>query len=563
VGSIFLDITIIICFAAVLSLLFKILKQPQILAYILTGILIGPLALFQIGNQDALHSMSQLGITLLLFMIGLEIRVSDLFQLGKNAILLSLGQILITFSSGYLISTFLNFTPLNSLYIAVALTFSSTVIIVKLLSDTKDMHSLYGKISLVILLAQDLLAIIFLMLLTGFSPKTGGLQSMQGIGLVLIKGIVLFAIVIYLSKSVFPKLIEIVAKSSETLFLASIAWVFGFAAFVSSPIIGFSIEIGGFLAGLSLANSIANYQIIAKAKILRDFFIVMFFVLLGFQMSFTNLENIIIPVIVFLLFIIFIKPLIAMFVLGGLGYKKRTSFLTGISLSQVSEFSLIMVFMGDKLGHINKETVSIITLVGMIGFVSSTYLILSGKKLYVKIGHWFSFLEKKHTKTEQVLMTKDGFDELKDHIVIIGGDQMGQTILDVLEEKSAEVVLIDFDPTVVKKLEHRNVHQLFGDISDLDIQERAKLDKAKLVISTIPDVDDNLILLKELHRENRKAKIIVMALDSHDAKLLYNAGADYVVLPHLAGGRQMAKIIKEDKLNEMNSLKLSDWVYIN
>jgi voltage-gated potassium channel Kch len=219
--------------------------------------------------------------------------------------------------------------------------------------------------------------------------------------------------------------------------------------------------------------------------------------------------------------------------------------------------------MGDRLGHINKETVSIITLVGMIGFVSSTYLILGGKKLYVKIGHWFSFLERKHTKTEQVLMAKSGFDELKDHIIIIGGDQMGQTILDVLEEKSADVVLIDFDPSVVKKLEHRNVHQLFGDISDLDIQERAKLDKAKLVISTIPDVGDNLSLLKELHHENRKAKIVLMALDSHDAKLLYKAGADYVVLPHLAGGRQMAKIIKEDKLDEINTLKLSDWVYIN
>ncbi len=562
-GNIFLDITVIICFAAVLSLLFKILKQPQILAYILTGILIGPLALFQIGSQDALHGMSQLGITLLLFMIGLEIRVSDLYQLGKNAIFLSVGQILITFTAGYLIAVSLSFSPINSLYIAIALTFSSTVIIVKLLSDNKDMHSLYGKISLVILLAQDLLAIIFLMLLTGFSPKTGGIQSMSEIGLVLIKGVVLFAIVIYLSKNVFPKLIEMVAKSSETLFLASIAWVFGFAAFVSSPIIGFSIEIGGFLAGLSLANSIANYQIIAKAKILRDFFIVMFFVLLGFQMSFSNIGNIIVPVIIFLAFIVLLKPLIAMLVLGFLGYRKRTSFLTGISLSQVSEFSLILVFMGDKLGHINKETVSIITLVGIISFVSSTYFILGGKKLYIKIGHWFSFLEKKHNKTEQVLMTKDGFDDLKEHVIIIGGDQMGQTILDALEEKDADVVLVDFDPSVVKKLEHRNVHQLFGDISDLDIQERAKLDRARLVISTIPDVEDNLILLKELQHENRKAKIVVMALDSHDAKLLYNAGADYVVLPHLAGGRQMAKIIKEDKLDEMKALKLSDWIYIN
>ncbi len=562
-GNIFFDITIIICLAAFLSLFFKFLRQPEILAYILTGVLIGPLGFFQLSNQDTLHTMSQFGITLLLFMIGLEIRVSDLFQIGKNVLLAALGQILFTFSAGYLISCLFNYSLLNSLYIAIALTFSSTVIIVKLLSDKKDMHSLYGKISLIILLAQDLLAIIFLMLLTSFNPNTGGFQSSLETLMVFVKAGVLFAIVIYLSKNVFPKLVEAVAKSSEILFLVSIAWVFGFAAFVSSPFIGFSIEIGGFLAGLALANSIANYQIIAKAKILRDFFIVMFFVLLGFQMSFENIQNIIFPAIILSIFVIVLKPLITMFVLGGLGYRKRTSFLSGISLSQVSEFSLVIVFMGQKLGHIGKDIVSLITLVGMVSFITSAYLIIKGSKLYLAIGHWFNFLERKHTGNEQIVIAKDGFDDLKDHVVIIGGDQMGQSILDALEEKDAEVVIIDFDPSVVKKLEHKNVHKLFGDISDLDIQERAKLDSARLVISTIPDVEDNLILLKELQHENRKAKVVVMALDSHDAKLLYHLGADYVILPHLAGGRQIAKLIKENKLDEINSLKLNDWIYIN
>jgi Kef-type K+ transport system membrane component KefB len=563
VGNIFLDITIIISFAALLSILFRILRQPQILAYILTGVLIGPLGFFRIANQDALHSMSQFGITLLLFMIGLEIRVSDLFQLGKNAILAALGQIVFTFLTGFAISGLLGFPLLVSVYIAVALTFSSTVIIVKLLSDKQDMHSLYGKISLVILLAQDLVAILFLMVLSSLNSQVAGFASVAQIGMIFVKAILLFAIVIYLSKSVFPKLVELIAKSPETLFLVSIAWVFGFAAFVSSRFIGFSIEIGGFLAGLSLANSIANYQIIAKAKILRDFFIVMFFVLLGLQMSFVNVFQIIIPALILLIFTVALKPLIIMSILGALGYRKRTAFLTGISLSQVSEFSLVLVFMGEKLGHLNKDIVSLITLVGIVGFVSSTYLVIASNKIYKKIGHYFSFLERKQSKAEQIVLANDGFEDLKDHVVIIGGDQMGQSILDALEKKDAEIVLIDFDPAVVKRLENRDVHRLFGDISDLDIQERAKLDSAKLVISTIPDVEDNLILLKELQHENRRAKIVAMALDGYDAKLLYDAGADYVILPHLAGGRQIAKLIKENRLDEMNSLKAGDKAYLN
>jgi Kef-type K+ transport system membrane component KefB len=562
-GNIFVDITLIICFAALLSLIFRLLKQPQVLAYILTGILIGPVGFFHIANQDALHSMSQFGITLLLFMIGLEIRVSDLFQLGKNAILAALGQIIFTFSIGFLVSSLLGFSLINSLYVAIALTFSSTVIIVKLLSDKKGLHGLHGKISLVMLLAQDLLAIITLIFLSSFNSQTGGLQSLSQLGFVFVKAVLLFAIVVFLSKNIFPKLVEIIARSPETLFLVSIAWVFGFAALVSSPLIGFSIEIGGFLAGLSLANSIANYQIIAKAKILRDFFIVMFFVLLGIQMSFSGISQIIIPAIALLLFTILAKPLIIMLTLGMLGFKKRTAFFTGISLSQISEFSLILVFMGQKLGHVSQDIVSLITLVGIVSFVSSTYLILASDKIYKRIGEKFSFLEKKHGKLEQVALVKDGLDDLKDHVVIIGGDQMGQSILDALEEKKTDVVVIDFDPSIVKKLENKNVYKLFGDISDLDIQKRAKMNLAKLVISTIPNVDDNLILLKELEHENRKAKVLLMALDAHDARLLYKAGADYVVLPHLAGGRQIAKIIKEDRLGEMELLKLNDWTYLN
>lgn len=560
--NIFLDLTIIICIAAFFSVIFKLFKQPEILAYILTGILIGALNFFPNKDQPLLSTMSQVGITLLLFMVGLEIKVSELFSIGKSLIIASFGQIVFTIGIAYAISFLFGYNLLTCIYIAIALTFSSTIIVVKLLSDRRDLHALYAKFSLGILLAQDILAILFLMFLSGVNQNTGGIESFSNFGLIIIKGALILSVIVYLSKKVFPKLIEQIAKSSETLFLASLAWVFGLAALVSSKFVGFSIEIGGFLAGVALANSIANYQIIAKAKILRDFFIVIFFVLLGIQMSFENIQKVIFPAIIFSLFVLIVKPLIIMILMGLLGYRKRTSFLTGISLSQVSEFSLIIIFLGNKLGHINSEITALLTLVCLITFFVSTYLIMNSNKLYRYLSHSISIFERKNYKKDEMSEDLETLSNLTDHVVVIGGDQMGESIMEALEDLGKQVVVVDFDPSVVNKLKEKNVHRLFGDIADIDIQKRAQIDSAKLVISTIPDTEDNLILLNELKQENRRAKVVMMSFEPRDALILYKAGADYVVLPHLAGGRQIAKLLN-DGLENLEKLKEKDKKYLH
>ena len=558
-----MDLTVIICLAAFLSLVFRFLKQPEILAYILTGIIIGSFHLFQSSSQDMLQTMSQLGVTLLLFMVGLEIRVSELFSIGKSLLIASVGQIILTFLAGFAISIFFGMGLLPAFYIATALTFSSTIIVVKILSDKREMHSLYAKFSLGILLAQDIVAIGLLMFLSGFNAQASTAQSIINLALVMLKGAVLVGIVIFLSKKIFPKVIESITKSPETLFLVSLAWVFGLAAVVSSPYVGFTIEIGGFLAGLALANSMANYQIIAKAKILRDFFIVIFFVLLGIQMSFGQLQSIIFPAVILSIFVIILKPFLTMVVMTAMGYRKRTAFLTGLSLSQISEFSLILVFTGNKIGVLDKTVVSMVTLVGLVSFFVSSYALINSKKLYRILGPKLDFLEKKNAKKDEIQQAEDSMENLSGHVVVVGGDQMGESIMEALQEIGMEVVVVDFDPRVVERLKDKNVHRLFGDIADLDIQERAKLDEAKMVISTIPDIEDNLLLLKELKHENRKAKIVVTAMDTRDAKILYKEGADYVILPHLAGGRQIAKIILDDHLDNIENLKQKDQKYLS
>src|SRR3989344_2233832 len=452
-SNIFFEITIIICLVSVFTIILKLLRQPAILAYILTGIIIGPFGQLQLQNLDAIKTMGEFGITLLLFMMGLEFNFKELKSIGKSVFIIGINQIILTGLAAYFISSIFNFPVLTSFYISIALTLSSTIIVVKLLSDKRELTSLYGKISIGVLLVQDFLAILVLIFLSGFNSENQSLNLSQlNLFSLFIKGVILFAVVALLSEKVFPKLIHLIAKSQEALFLVSIAWVFGLAAVVSSPTVGFSIEIGGFLAGLSLANAMENFQIASKVRALRDFFITIFFVSLGMQMQLGSLEKIMLPVIVFSLFVLILKPLIITSAMGFLGYRKRTSFLTGIHAGQISEFSLIIIFLGNKLGQIPTEISSLITAVGVITFVFSTYAISNANRLFKILSPCLWFFERKQTKRENIGSTEEDLGKLKDHVVLIGANRIGESILDAIDGLKDKVVVVDFDPQIVEKL---------------------------------------------------------------------------------------------------------------
>ena len=542
--SIFFQITVVISLAAILSIIFRLLKQPAVLAYILTGIVLGPLGLFHVTSGDALHTLGELGITILLFMLGLELRLSELRSIGKTVLIAGFLQMWFTFFAGFFLTLALGLDRVSAIYIAIAIAFSSTIIIVKLLSDKKDLTSLHGKLAVGILLAQDLVAILTIVFLPSVRSISGASFAMSTVFLVG-KVIILFAVVAYLSKAVFPRLMHVIARSSESLFLFSLAWMFILTAVVTSPWVGFSVEIGGFLAGLALANSHENFQIIAKMKPLRDFFITIFFVMLGLEMSFTHIQAVILPAITLSLFALVIKPLIVMLLVSFLGYQKRTSFLTGLSMGQVSEFSLIIMFLGSSLGLISGSVVTLIVLVAIITFTISTYVMQNNSLLYRDLAKHLGFLEGRQITFAHEESLNETIRTLKNHVIIVGGHQMGESILQSLDDDE-QTLVVDFDPDRVDMLRKKGVLSFFGDIADSEIQERVGIDRAKLVISTVPDIDDNLLLIEGVSHMNRRAKIVVIALDPDEAKQLYKAGADYVVMPHLAGGRHLAKILKDD-----------------
>lgn len=553
---IFFELTIILIISSIIAVVFRLIKQPSILAYILAGILLGPVGLLAIENKDVVKSMAEIGIALLLFMLGLELRLSDLRSIGKVALLVGSGQVIFTSAIGFLIGLLLGFQPLPALYISIALTFSSTIIIVKLLSDKRDLNSLYGKISVGVLLLQDLFAIIALIILSGFT-QDGAAISPVGILFVIAKGVLLFAVVLLLSKTVLPAIVNKIARSQEILFLFSLAWAFGVCALVASPYVGFSIEIGGFLAGLALANSPESIQIASRAKSLRDFFIIIFFVTLGMGMTFAGIDKVVFPAIALSLFVLVGNPLIVMAIMGIMGYKKRTSFLTGLTVAQISEFSLIVIFLGNKLNHVSNQVVSLITLVGVITFAASTYMIMNSDYLFRLLSPYLSIFEKKQTKKE----TRRDLGELNDHIVLAGVNRAGSAILEgILESKDEKVIAIDFNPDVIKNLNNREILAVFGDISDSEILDHTQIEKAKVVISTVSDLDDNLHLITLIKRRKSRAKIIALARDKHDAFTLYNAGADYVVIPHLTSGRFISRILK-DNANNLDVHKEKDFKF--
>lgn len=552
----------VIIIAAVLSVAFRYLKQPTILAYILTGVLLGPIGIFHLQNHDALETFGQLGITFLLFMLGLELKLRELRSIGKTAVIAGSLQMIVTFALGFAVSHLLGFSTSVSTYIAIALSFSSTIIIVKLLSDKKDLNSLHGKLTLGILLMQDFFAVLTIIFLTGFTPGANS-QIITQVGLVLLKVVVLFGWILLLSEYVFPRLLRSLSKSSELLFLFSLAWVFALTAIVTSPFVGFSIEIGGFLAGLALANTAENYQIVARMKALRDFFITIFFVTLGLKMTFDNITSVIIPAFVLSLFALLLKPLVVMVITSLMGFRKRTTFFVGTSLAQISEFSLIILFLGHQKGVISDNIVTTLILVAMVTFTGSTYIIQGTNSLYRFFGSHLGILEIRKKKSKHDFSTEGEFDSFNKHVVVIGGHQMGRGIIHALKHSKEQVLVVDFDPDIVKKLKEDNIPSFYGDISDVEIQERAGFERAKLVISTVPDLEDNLLLIEGLNHTNKKAIVVVMAFEPEDARALYKAGADYVVLPHLAGGHHLAKIlVNEDHLEMIGKVKAKDLEYL-
>jgi len=407
----------------------------------------------------------------------------------------------------------------------------------KLLSDKEALEKLYGKISIGFLLVQDLVAIIILIVISSLSTagNPGNIllfTSLKGLGI-----IVILAPISYF---VLPKLSNFFAKSQEFLFVFSITWGLGLAALFFYA--GFSIEVGALIAGIVLSISPYSYEISSKLKPLRDFFIISFFLILGSQMVFGNISNFIVPIIVFSLFILIGNPLIVMILMGIFGYNKKTGFMAGLTVAQISEFSLILVALGVKVGHLSQEILSLVTLIGLITIGGSTYMIMYSDKIYPRISKLLTVFEKKK-------LCKKEIPKKEYQYILLGYNRIGYSILKAFSKLTKDYVVIDFDPKTINELKTQKAPCIYRDVEDVEFLEELNLKKAKVIVSTIPEKETNLFLLREFKKRNTNI-VILTARQISDALELYKAGADYVILPHFLGGEYVSKMIEKAQANQ-------------
>jgi len=530
----FTEITIALVLAAVFGFLAYLLRQPPIVGFIIAGLAVGFFAGPEIVGGEVLEGLAPIGVALLLFLVGLELDFKDLRSVGLPALITGLGQIAFTFGIGYLIATWLGFAVVPAIYISTALTFSSTIIIVKLLSEKRELTSLYGRIVVGFLLLQDFVAILALVVLAGLQVGSG--SPVLNFALTLVKGIALVAAT-FVGSRFLPKLLEKVGRSQEMLYLFSIAWVLGIAALTEA--VGLSIEVGGFLAGVALANSSEHFQIGSKMRPIRDFFLILFFVGLGTKMLLAGTAVALLPAVLLALFVLVGNPVIVMILMGTLGYRARTSFLASLTVAQISEFSLIIAALGLRLGHLEPTHTALITLVGIITIFVSSYFIIYGDAIYRRLRPALKLFEFRRKLVEDTLLDE----EFEDHVVLVGVHRTGTTIMETLLKGGDKFVALDFDPVLVKHLKGKEVPVVYGDVTDEEIQELVGLAKARLIISTVPDKKDNMAILKLLKKKKSEAKAVVTASSEEDAKEFYKEGANYVIMPHFAGGWELAQAI--------------------
>ncbi|MBI2314553.1 cation:proton antiporter [Candidatus Daviesbacteria bacterium] len=547
--NIFIQLAIILGLSSVLGFITYKLKLPLLIAYLVGGLLIALVGVFDVHTSAALSFLPEIGIALLLFLVGMELDLREIRSLGRPILAAGILQIFITSVLGTFIAQSFGFTLAESIYLGIGLSFSSTIVVIKLLLEKKDIRSLYGKLSVGILLLEDLLAVIILLGLTSTTSMLGtGLTQALPILAFMGKVLVLLSISLILNHYILGALFKAVSESAELLFLTALAWCFIFIS--ASILMGFSVVIGAFLAGVALASSPYHYQIQGKVKPIRDFFVALFFVYLGTKVNFTHITQLIPPILIFTIYAVLAKPLIFTLLLGTFGFRKHTMFHTAITLSHISEFSLIILLVGLNQGLVSQEALTVIASSGTLSLIISSVTISKSNEIYRLITKWIGFFERKNLNRYNSIKPA----ELENHVVLIGAHRVGGEIVRFLKAEKQPLVVLDFNPHQVEILLAEGIQVIYGDMGDPEVLDILNLDRARLIISTAQDVEDNKTLLEDLKFRKANIRVIVRAEGIKDAQSLYKAGADFVILPEVVAGDLLLQLLK-DHINDSNYFK--------
>jgi len=541
VESTFTYIGLILGLAVLGGVLAQLLRQPLIVAFIAVGILLGPSIFGVVEYSSEVELFARLGIALLLFVVGLKLDLQIIRSVGPVALASGLGQVFFTSVVGYMIALMLGMSHVSAIYVAVALTFSSTIIIVKLLSDKREVDSLHGRIAVGFLIVQDIVVVLAMIGLTAFGQPASDMSTGWQALTILLKGAGMLLAVALLMRYVLPGLMRRLAHSTELLTLFAIAWALLGA--IAGDALGFSKEVGAFLAGISIASSPYREQIAARLVGLRDFLLLFFFIELGAALDLSMIGAQVPASSVLSLFVLVGNPLIVMAIMGYMGYRRRTGFLAGLTVAQISEFSLVLAALGYSLGHLSQETVGLITLVGLITISASTYMIIYSHVLYERLAPYLLVFERRVPHREPSGMVDEG-----EHwdILLFGLGRYGTALADSLRESGCRVLAVDFDPETVKRYTSEGYAVHYGDAEDPELVRSLPLERTRWVVSAVRDCGINRTLVRGLREENYRGKVAVATSRHADALMFEQEGVDLVLIPYADAAKEAADRLMAD-----------------
>jgi len=550
-ASVFYEIAALLALGAGAGLVARLLGQPLIVGLIGAGILAGPGVLNIARSDGHIGLLSELGIAVLLFLVGLKLDIGLVRSLGAVALATGLGQVMFTAVIGFGLCLLLGLDAVTSLYVAVALTFSSTIIIVKLLSDKREIDSLHGRIALGFLIVQDIVVVLAMVVVSAMAIGVGQAAALGGLVQVAAGGIAMLVFVGLVIRFVAEPLTARLAGSPELLAGFAIGWAALLAAI--GDMVGLGKELGGLLAGVSLASTSFREAISARLSSLRDFLLLFFFIALGARLDLGEMGGQLGAAALLAAFVLIGNPLIVVAIMGAMGYRRRTGFLAGLTVAQISEFSLILMAMGVALGHVAEPALGLVTLIGITTITLSTYMIQHSHRLAAWFDRPLRIFERAHPWREAATADDAPHGEVsRPEIVLFGLGRFGGAIAENLRQRGHSVLGVDFDPEAVRAWRHAGHQAIYGDATDPELMTALPLAHARWTISSIPSragglthEDHNLTLISVLRGENFGGSIAVTAQSEAEAQELLRRGADLVLLPfHDAAARAVELITR-------------------
>jgi Kef-type K+ transport system membrane component KefB len=544
----FAEVALLLVMAAGVGLVGTLARQPLIVSFIAVGLIAGPSALDVVKLDAQIELLSELGIAVLLFLVGIKLDVQLIRSLGLVAVMTGLGQVTFTAFFGYLIGLGLGLDHVTSIYVAVALTFSSTIIIVKLLSDKREIDSLHGQIAMGFLIVQDLVVVLAMIVLSAIGAGAGAAEGGKGgsVLTVLASGLAMLAAVVLFVRYVANPLTERLARAPELLVIFAIALAAMFAAI--GNFVGLGKEVGGLMAGVALASTPYRETISARLAPLRDFLLLFFFIALGATLDLALLGAHVTAAIIFSLFVLIGNPLIVLAIMGAMGYRKRTGFLAGLTVAQISEFSLIFVAMGVTLGHVTEDALGLVTMVGLVTIAASTYMIAYSHRLYALFEPLLGVFERRGTPRE--LHEAGAHAASRYQVILFGLGRFGTAIGLRLHRRGIKVLGVDFNPQAVRRWRALGMEADFGDASDPEFVAELPFRGAGWMVSTVPlhptglsHEDTRRTLIQVARSAGFTGRIAAASHSAGETDLLSGAGVDLVLEPFQDAADRAAELL--------------------